>query len=196
MIPRGSNFRSVKIFLSINGLSFNNSPFVAAVKTERLRENWRLIALYGEEGSEPGKFCRPWGVAINRLPLQKDPNHKPLGDLNHPVFPLSSKPFYNWNCSGLNKRDYLLTVADRSNNRIQLLKLSILDSPNSGVAANLSHHSKVDISVLHMFGTGPGSRPGQFDRPAGIAVNSNLGQIVVADKDNHRVQVFSPTQFD
>lgn len=38
------------------------------------------------------------------------------------------------------------------------------------------------------FGQG-GTRPGQFDRPAGITTNT-LNNIIVADKDNHRVQVF------
>jgi len=58
-------------------------------------------------------------------------------------------------------------VADRSNNRIQIF--------NS------------DGSYSHKFGTS-GSKPGQFDRPAGVAVD-NKGHIVVVDKDNHRVQV-------
>lgn len=32
-----------------------------------------------------------------------------------------------------------------------------------------------------------------FDRPAGVCINLALGHIVVADKDNHRIQVFSLT---
>lgn len=35
-----------------------------------------------------------------------------------------------------------------------------------------------------------GCSPGQFDRPAGVAVDG-LGRIVVADKDNHRIQIFT-----
>lgn len=49
------------------------------------------------------------------------------------------------------------------------------------------------FEVIHAFGSGPGTRPGQFDRPAGIAINEILGHIIVADKDNHRVQVFDLT---
>uniref|UniRef100_A0A8C9K9C3 E3 ubiquitin-protein ligase TRIM71 n=1 Tax=Panthera tigris altaica TaxID=74533 RepID=A0A8C9K9C3_PANTA len=41
----------------------------------------------------------------------------------------------------------------------------------------------------HKFGT-LGSRPGQFDRPAGVACDASR-RIVVADKDNHRIQVFT-----
>uniref|UniRef100_A0A8C0UKW3 Tripartite motif-containing protein 71 n=1 Tax=Cyanistes caeruleus TaxID=156563 RepID=A0A8C0UKW3_CYACU len=42
---------------------------------------------------------------------------------------------------------------------------------------------------VHSFGT-LGSRPGQFDRPAGVACDSSR-RIVVADKDNHRIQIFT-----
>ena len=71
----------------------------------------------------------------------------------------------------------------RSNQRIQIQPF-INDSPSSMMM------NKVEISVLHVFGNGPGTRPGLFDRPAGITINSNLGQLIVADKDNHRIQVF------
>ncbi|KAH7636247.1 filamin and nhl repeat containing protein [Dermatophagoides farinae] len=197
-IPRGSGIRSAKIFISINGLLTSNSPYLITVKTERLRENWKLLTVYGEEGTEPGKFCRPWGIAITRLPLQKDSNHKLVGDVNAPNIPIQSKSFYQWQCPNYRK-DYLLTVADRSNNRIQVLKLSVFDNINNNTNSTgqfmMSNSSsmmmnKVEISVLHVFGNGPGTRPGLFDRPAGIAINSNLGQLIVADKDNHRIQAF------
>ncbi|KAI2806984.1 E3 ubiquitin-protein ligase trim71 [Blomia tropicalis] len=197
IIPRGSNLRSVKIYIQINGLPASKSPFLATIKTERVRECWKRVALYGEEGAEPGKFCRPWGVAMVGLPLAKDQNHKPVGGEANQTIPSASKQFYSWNCSSKNKRDYLLTVADRSNNRIQLLKLCVSDSnspsENSMYSGNFILNTNVDISVLHVFGSGPGTRPGQFDRPAGIAINSNFGQIIVVDKDNHRIQVFDLT---
>ncbi|CAJ0578255.1 unnamed protein product, partial [Mesorhabditis spiculigera] len=46
-----------------------------------------------------------------------------------------------------------------------------------------------DGGYLMKFGNG-GTGAGQFDRPAGVCVNS-LDQIIVADKDNHRIQVFA-----
>ncbi|XP_074598284.1 uncharacterized protein LOC141852998 [Brevipalpus obovatus] len=72
-------------------------------------------------------------------------------------------------------KHYLIAIADRSNNRIQLLHLNA---------------TAMTIKVIHVFGSGPGTRAGLFDRPAGIAINTSLNHIVVADKDNHRVQVF------
>lgn len=44
-----------------------------------------------------------------------------------------------------------------------------------------------DGSYKFKFGE-TGTVPGQFNRPAGVTVNSH-NHVVVADKDNHRVQV-------
>ncbi|KAJ8976518.1 hypothetical protein NQ317_009087, partial [Molorchus minor] len=63
-------------------------------------------------------------------------------------------------------------VADRSNNRIQAL-LKVFNSRGQ---------------FLYKFGR-QGSGPGEFDRPASVAVNPH-GEIIVCDKDNHRVQMF------
>ena len=40
-----------------------------------------------------------------------------------------------------------------------------------------------------------GAGPGQLDHPAGLAINAS-GQAIVADRDNHRVQVFQPSTSD
>jgi DNA-binding beta-propeller fold protein YncE len=47
-------------------------------------------------------------------------------------------------------------------------------------------------SVSNMFGGGRGSGGGQFDSPAGIAVDKN-GNILVTDTGNGRIEKFSPT---
>ncbi|CAF1661252.1 unnamed protein product, partial [Adineta ricciae] len=65
-----------------------------------------------------------------------------------------------------------IVVADRSNNRIQIF-------------------TKYG-QFLRKFGA-QGNRPGQFDRPAGVAYDKQLNRIIVTDKDNHRVQVFAST---
>ena len=210
LVPRGGSLRSLKVLVTVNGLPVASSPFLVTVKAERMRECWRRLALFGEEGTGPGKFCRPWGVALCRLPLVRDPGHKAVGGETVTSTPVQSKPFFSgWSASPVagepqgrqQRRDYVLAVADRSNNRIQLLKLSIgIEGAGGGGGSfggslrsspeSISGGSNVDISVMHVFGSGPGTRNGQFDRPAGIAINGNLGQIVVVDKDNHRIQVF------
>ena len=70
-------------------------------------------------------------------------------------------------------RDGCIIVADRSNNRVQMFY--------------------PDGKFKHRFGS-PGSRNGQFDRPAGVACDIQ-GRIVVADKDNHRIQVSGALMF-
>ena len=64
-----------------------------------------------------------------------------------------------------------IIIADRSNNRVQIFD-------RSG-------------KFMRKFGS-YGTRAGQFDRPAGVAYDSQLNRIVVTDKDNHRIQVFQP----
>lgn len=63
----------------------------------------------------------------------------------------------------------LIVVADRSNNRICVFN------------RDGSYHSK--------FGT-EGTRNGQFNRPASVCLDG-LNRLIVTDKDNHRMQIFS-----
>jgi hypothetical protein len=196
-IPRGLKLGQVHVSVSVNGLPITGSPFVVSIESQRVRNAWKRIATFGTEGSQIGQFCRPWGVAIVRLPNKEV----------HPFDHMS-----NSRRSPGAGREYLIAVADRSNNRIQLLKLSLSSAmastshsssqsnSTSSIGSNLSNNGfgahgmgnggdDVSMSVLHVFGSGPGTRPGQFDRPAGIAINVQLGHIIVADKDNHRIQV-------
>lgn len=52
------------------------------------------------------------------------------------------------------------------------------------------HRFSADGRLLESWGE-PGSQPGQFNLPHGIAVDSS-GLVYVADRENSRVQVFSP----
>lgn len=69
-----------------------------------------------------------------------------------------------------------LVVADTQNSRIQVFTFN----PVSGA-----------ITWSTTFGSA-GSGNGQFDRPAGVAVENISGNIYVADTQNNRVQAFSP----
>jgi DNA-binding beta-propeller fold protein YncE len=53
------------------------------------------------------------------------------------------------------------------------------------------HHFAPDGRLLASWGE-PGSGPGQFNLPHGIAVDSE-GQIYVADRENSRIQIFAPS---
>jgi DNA-binding beta-propeller fold protein YncE len=61
------------------------------------------------------------------------------------------------------------------------------------VSDNKGHKIEVyDLDGRHFFTIGgPGRRPGEFNRPQDIAFLPD-GNLVVADSDNHRVQVLSP----
>jgi sugar lactone lactonase YvrE len=44
--------------------------------------------------------------------------------------------------------------------------------------------------LFSSYGGGPGTEPGQFLNPNGIAIDSR-GTLYIVDTDNHRIQVFS-----
>lgn len=171
---------------------------------------WHHVLTFGAEGTEAGNFCRPWGVTIARysdLPSLSDswsqierdfnatsassadysadwPPEPACGNLGYNkrklINPTIGSSANNNNSIGNSVHasawsTYLIGIADRSNNRIQLFKFDAI---------------RQTVTFLHMFGDGPGARHGQFDRPAGLVFNPKLEQIIVADKDNHRIQVF------
>lgn len=183
----------------------NESPLRVPVQMQK-RQNWKRVCTFGTEGNTIGELCRPWGVAIVKMPAQlfnyQNNSIQLNGSTNDQNLQIETNKLTNnmqilsqqQNTCNLtnnlspsldknnqqlsNEKHYLIGIADRSNNRIQLL----------------DYNSKSQqINVINVFGSGPGIRPGQFDRPAGICINLELGHIIVADKDNHRIQVFSLT---
>jgi len=184
MIPVSRNPpNEVKISIMVNGVVLNDSPFHVPVQLD-LRQRWTKSLSFGSEGNAIGQLCRPWGVAIVRMPQQLLAQPKQSQQQSSP--PLLEDTCSQFSCfsSASNEptshvssstKHYLIAIADRSNNRIQLLDFN---------------SSSLSISVLQVFGSGPSTRAGLFDRPAGITINTNLNHIIVADKDNHRIQVF------
>lgn len=146
----------IEIIVNVNGILMTGCPFKVKVHSHNSGNTWKRVMIYGSEGNLPGQFCRPWGVALAKYPLCYAPSS-------------SSTSTNNLN------NTYMIAVADRSNNRIQIFRFET--------------GSK---SIMHLFnfGSGPGTSTGMFNRPAGICINSNLGTIAVADKDNHRIQIF------
>jgi hypothetical protein len=227
-----SELDHVQITVLVNGMAMSGCPFKVPVQLQQ-RQTWKKLTSLGSEGNQVGQLCRPWGVAIARMPGNFSPPspqpplislsngqsgsehsantsssspqsssgssnsgasiHSPIGMQHlhlHDISPSSSSNTGNGSvvpnttsmsnstnssASASAHSNYLIAVADRSNNRIQVFAFD----------AATTHSYAVCI-----FGSGPGSRQGQFDRPAGLCFNTSIGHIVVADKDNHRIQVF------
>ena len=127
--PRIEGEHTLRLYMA--GVDIGCSPLkINVIRGRDYLDVARPLFIIGGEGSDNGKFCRPWGI-----------------------------------CCDNEGRIY---VADRSNNRIQVFE-------NNG---------KFKLKFGHS-----GSKVGEFDRPASVAVDESLKRIVVADKDNHRLQV-------
>ena len=240
--PHAAPYAHVEIVVLVNGVSMIGCPFKVKVRSQQ-RQSWQKVLTFGSEGNSIGQFCRPWGVAVAKLPSilpfseaqtiqdcsvspdsqgtsSSTGKHSNLSSLSQtsPVSPSSNgtnasqtspssqtdgesssslSPTNNSTTTGTSSlpglpsssnstnhvhhsnnntvSGYLVAVADRSNNRVQVFRMDALTS---------------QLNPLFTFGSGPGTVNGQFDRPAGICLNIALGHIVVADKDNHRVQIF------
>lgn len=137
------------IKININALPINDSPICVPVQTQK-RQNWKLVTTFGSEGNTIGpdrNLCRPWGVAVVKMPTQlllnieasTSNNVSSVGDnspqqtTTNPTTPTSPSS---------NEQHYLIGIADRSNNRIQML----------------DYNSKTQqINVINVFGSGPGN---------------------------------------
>jgi len=186
VVPRNLTCEDyIQIAISINGLPLLASPYNVPIDESKLVKSpefvWVRLTSFGIEGNAPGEFCRPWGVCVVKMPEELvKPKSTPStsSDEASQKESASSSPSFS-SSSKDESNEYMVAVADRSNNRIQLFRLD-LNAPEG----------QEPLSVMKVFGSGPGSRPGLFDRPAGIAINTALQHIIVADKDNHRIQVF------
>jgi len=137
----------------------------------------------GEEGSQPGQFQYPWGLAIDndhdRILITDNDNSRVQS------WSLSEQSFLS--CIGqqgsgglelrypqgiaIDKHHRRIVIADTYNHRLVFL-------------------SSIDLSFLFSIGE-RGSRSGQFDCPSSIAIDDDRHRIIVCDANNHRVQVLS-----
>ena len=152
--------------------------YVADTKNSRIQvfdSNGQLLRQFGSFGSEPGQFKEPCGVAVdsqgdvwvadtwNARVVHLASDGRVLGVLGPPEDTLFGP-------RAIVVVGNVVYVADTGNKRI-------LRYDRQG-------------KKLSEFG-GPGSNPGQFVEPVGLAADGT-GNIYVADTGNHRVQVFDP----
>jgi tripartite motif-containing protein 71 len=141
-----------------------------------------FVKAWGQQGTRPGDFHFPIGIAINAADevfitdhlnnrIQKfDNNGKLLG--HFAVLP---------NPGGI--------ALDRSGN-LYLTHILASGKSKDRTADHVSVY-RPDGRLLRQWGES-GSGPGQFNCPGGIAVARD-GRVYVADQTNHRIQVFDST---
>ena len=135
------------------------------------------IRTFGVEGSAPGQFTGPRGVAVdsdgNLLvgDIRCVQKFSPQGDFLMSVGTQGSKPLQFNLATGIsiNPRNKRIYVCENGNHRVQTLN--------------------TDLTFSSSFGSG-GSGNGQFQYPCGVTTHSN-GCVYVADHANHCVKVFT-----
>jgi len=165
---------------------------------------WRYLCQFGSQ-EQNSHFNGPRGVAVNQH------DQIIVADFNHrvkvwePVPPVLGAPAgppiawqylcqfgsfgsghgeFNGPCGvAVNQHDQII-VSDSNNHRVQVWEPV---PPAPGAPAG------PPTAWRHLVSLGPkrGSREGHFKRPCGVTVNRH-DQIVVADSNNYRVQVWTP----
>lgn len=150
-----------------------------------LEADWTLEQAAGEYGTEAGRFRFPTRLFLTDdlvFVLDRQNNRVSVWDratLTHVL---------DYGTGGTNAGEFAIpyglgkapnadrfAVADSANHRIQVFTFD----PATGA-----------IAFERQFGA-PGTGAGQFNNPRDVAIGP-LGRFYVADKDNHRVQVFDP----
>ena len=160
-------------YVKVNGQHVRGSPF----KTEFKPRMFKPVLSIGKEGSAPGMFRRPSGIAVNdkdEIAVTDRSNHRiqmflsdgthlrsfgreghQQGQFNYPT----GITFYNNN----------VIVSDTGNHRIQIFD-------------DQGHY-------LDQFG-GKGRLNHQLDVPVGLSIDSD-GNIIVADSYNKSIKIFT-----
>jgi len=142
-----------------------------------------FVSKFGEQGSQPGQFQCPWGLAIDhdhdRILVTDGGNDRVQSwSLSEQSF-LScvgqqgsgDLEFHNPRGIAIDKHHHRIIIADTDNHRLVFL-------------------SSIDLSFLFSIGK-RGSQPGEFNCPSEIAIDDDRHRIIVIDTLNHRVQVLS-----
>lgn len=153
-------------------------------RVEEFTEKGEYLRQFGSEGSGPGQFVEPWGIAVS-----------PEGNIW-----VSDSRYYRieeFNSTGSFVRQVPATPHSGSGNGefVQPEGIAIDAEGHVWVADALSNNRVEELSstgeYLSQFGTS-GSGEGQFNEPFAIAIKPS-GDLLVVDRRNNRVEEFMPS---
>ena len=159
--------------VKVNGQHVRGSPF----KTQFKPRLFKPVLSFGKQGSAPGKFNWPWGIAVNdkdEIFVTDSWNHRIQTFLVDGTYLRSFGRKGNLHRqfsypSGITFYDNNIIVSDTYNHRIQIFD-------------DQGHY-------LHQFGEN-GKLNRQLDRPCGVSIDSD-GNIIVADSNNESIKIFT-----
>lgn len=168
------------VSVTVRGTHINNSPYTVCVRNGRNYLNIGApVKVFGGEGEDDGKLCRPWGVTVN-----------PDGYII--VADRSNNRIQIFNPDGTFLRKF--GVPGQRNGQFDRPAGVATNGRGQVVVADKDNH-RIQIFTFEgefclKFGE-KGNKNGQFNYPWDVAVNSK-DQILVSDTRNHRIQLFSP----
>lgn len=165
----------------IRGHHIKGSPFKLEVDGGREYNNHYTVStsMFGSDGSQPGQFCRPWGIASDQhgnIIIGDRSNHRIQVFNSNGVLKTvfgsegSEEGQFNRPAGVATTREGHIVVADKDNHRIQIFQ--------------------IDGKFIRGFGE-KGGNDGQMIYPYDVAVNQVDGRIAITDTGNHRLQIFS-----
>ena len=166
--------RDVRV--TVNGEDVRGGPF-PPIRVKR-RELKTLMS-FGSEGTGPGQFEHPWGVAVNthgEMAVSDQDNHRVQ------VFSTEGRFLFSFGEEGTGNGQFNLprgVTYDRNDN------LLVVDSENQ----RIQQFSRTG-QFMRTFGA-KGELGRKLNYPRGISTSSE-GNIIVADTGNERVVVFTP----
>ncbi len=158
--------------------------YVAATNDNCIKEfnaRGQFVRQWGSSGTDPGQFDRPVDLAV------ADNGDVYVADLNN-------NRIQQFNSDGVFIRQW----GTLGSGALQFNQPHGIDVDGSYVyVADMMNHrvQRFTRAGAHVqtIGSGPGTGPEQFNRPAGVAVDPWDGRIYVADLLNRRIQYFNST---
>jgi hypothetical protein len=160
-------------------------PLKGPARIQKFSPTGKPLAHWGSFGSGPGQFINPIGIAVDHqgeiyVAEEANPRVQKLSPLGQPIA--------QWGSLGSGPGQFNMPydlALDESGN-------VYVSEPNPFGAGNdrIQKFSPTG-TPLAQWGS-PGSGPGQFDNPTGLAVDAK-GNVFVVDSGNNRVEELSPT---